>query len=75
MSHGIATLIMDALRAADYIPMQQQQAVHAACAAGQLHLRDYNHAQLAAAEAARAGHPIRAHKASNQSLIAFRVQT
>ena len=56
MSHVISTHLVDALRGAEELPTDQQQAVQNACVAGQRHLQAYTQAQLAAAEAARAGH-------------------
>ena len=72
MSHGIETLLRDALRAACYIPQQHQQAVQTACATGQRHLQDYTLAQITAEEETRAGNSAKAHDASNRSLIALR---
>ena len=72
MSHGIETLLRDALRATCHIPQQHQQAVQTACAAGQRHLQDYTLAQISAEEETRAGNSAKAHEASNRSLIALR---
>ena len=72
MSHGIQTLLLSALRSAYNLPLQQQQAVHAACEAGQRHLDEYTLAQESAEEETRAGNSANAHEASRRSLIALR---
>ena len=72
MSHGLATQLVDALRGASELPIHQQQAVQTACVNGQRHLQVYNQAQLAAAEAARDGHPLRAQEFSTQALSSLR---
>ena len=72
MSHVFSTYLVDALRGAEELPTDQQQAVQTACVAGQRHLQVYNQARLSAAEAARAGHRLQAQEYSNLALSSLR---